>query len=96
MNRMKKEHRLKLILLVINVLLLHLIRGQKLLSVTRYVHYLDADFFKYDNNCKGVCTRVGGFQTGGPCSCKCHNYKAFSVTNNKCIISGSGKMILTH
>lgn len=96
MNRMKKEHRLKLILLVINVLLLHLIRGQKLLSVMRDVHHLNADSFKYDNNCKGVCTRVGGFQTGGPCSCKCHNHKAFSVTNNKCIISGSGKMILTH
>ena len=96
MNHIKKEHRLKLILFVINVLLLQSIRGQKLLSVTRDVHYLNADSFKFDNNCNGVCTSAGGFQASGPCSCRCHNNKAFSVTDNQCITSGSGKMILIH
>ena len=96
MNHIKKEHRLKLILLVINVLLFHLIRGQKLLSVTRHVHYLNLDFFKYDNNCNGVCTRADGFQSGDACSCQCINHKAFSVADNRCITSGAGKMILNH
>ena len=96
MNHIKKDQQLKLILLVINVLLLQLIRGQKLLSVKREVHYLNADSFKFDNNCNGACTRAGGFQVSDLCSCRCHNDEAFSVTDNHCIISGPGKMILNH
>ena len=43
-----------------------------------------------------MCTSAGGFQVSDPCSCKCHNDEAFSVTDNQCITSGSGKMILIH